>query len=124
MNIVEFSKIFLYSSLILLFLSVVWYVIKKRKKKETGKKKRIKKIKRYVEKEDILYNALIVYPELEDYLYYQGLKSIKNPIVKKTFTKKTTFKKVAKALGKDVDEFIEEVNDYIKDNLSSTNSTS
>ena len=118
MNISSFSQIIFFSSILIFALALLWVIAKKFPIFSfKGKKHSSIKLK-YINKDDILYNALIVYPELEDYLYYLGLKSIKNPIVKKTFAKKTTFEKVAKSLGKDVDSFLEEINEYIEENIN------
>ncbi len=120
MNISSFSQLIFFSSITIFALSLIWILAKRFSfsfPSFKGKKHSTEKLK-YINKDDVLYNALIVYPELEDYLYYLGLKSIKNPIVKKTFAKKTTFEKVAKSLGKDVDSFLEEINEYIEENVN------
>ena len=120
-SIYGLSKIILLLSIILAFISILIYFLSRKGfrlnlvlGKKLGKEYSNKKKRNYVGKDDIIYNALLLYPQLEDFLYYEGAKSIKNPIVKTTFTKKTTFSSLARSLKKDEDEFIEKVNSFIR----------
>ncbi len=116
------------SSLVFLLSFFVYAFSSKVERKEDAKKEEKEErsaiveervyVKPLIRKEDVIYNALVVYPELEDYLFYKGAKAIKNPIVKKAFTKKTTFSSLAKALGKEEDEFVNEINEFLSRKLN------
>ena len=78
-------------------------------------KKRVKY--KYLNPDDSVAIAIKLYPQLEDFLYYNGVRAIRNKVVKDAFAKRTTLENVARALGKDVDEFMSALNKYIDETL-------
>ena len=105
--------------LLLIFYLILDYISSylKKKQEEERKKGEFKIAFKYLEENDTVARAIELYPQVEDFLYYNGVKAIKNPIVKRTFAKRTTLKALAKALGKEPKEFVESLNKFIEESM-------